>query len=121
MLHSVILSKGRTNRRKIGAERGTIEMKFVKIIFHSIFNEAILDMMKRLSIHEFVDCQRICAEDEDGRHFGDRHWPDTDCILSAPVSDEKAAELFDEIVRFKQTDPRRKHVRILILPVERVG
>jgi len=96
-------------------------MKFVKIIYRSFFNEAILDMMKRLNIHEYVDCQRISAEDQDGKHFGDRHWPDTDCILSAPVSDEKAEELFIEILRFKQADPRRKHIRILILPVEKAG
>jgi hypothetical protein len=77
--------------------------------------------MKQWNIHEFVDCQRICAEDEDGKHFGDRHWPDTDCILSAPVSAEKGEELCDEILRFKQADSRRKHIRILILPVEKVG
>jgi hypothetical protein len=96
-------------------------MKFVKVIYHSFFNEAILDMMKRLNIHEYVDCAKICAEDEDGKHFGDRHWPDTDCILSAPMSDEKAEELFSEVLRFKQSDPRRRHIRILILPVEKAG
>jgi len=35
-----------------------------------------------------------------------------DCILSAPVSDEKAEELFKAIIEFKNGDPRRKHVRI---------
>ena len=69
-------------------------MKFVKIIYHSLFNEAILNLMKELNIREYVDCQRICAEDEDGKHLGTRYWPETDCILSAPVSDEKAEELF---------------------------
>ena len=108
-----------TRDSQIRKER--IGMKFVKVIYHSIFNEGILNLMKQLDIHEFVDCQRICAEDEDGRHFGDRHWPDTDCILSAPVSDEKAEELFDAILRFKQADSRRKHIRILILPVDKAG
>ncbi|OGP95559.1 MAG: hypothetical protein A2157_16520 [Deltaproteobacteria bacterium RBG_16_47_11] len=59
------------------------------LVLPSIFNEAILDMMKKLNIHEYVDCQRICAEDEDGKHFGSRYWPKTDCILSAPMSDKK--------------------------------
>jgi len=51
-------------------------MKFVKIIYHIQFNEAILDLMKKLEIHEYVDCQRICAENENGRHFGDKIWPE---------------------------------------------
>ena len=96
-------------------------MKFVKIIYHSLLNDDILDMMKRLNIHEYVDCQKIRAEDEDGKHFGDRHWPDTDCILSAPMSDETAEELFSEVLRFKHAEPRRSHIRILILPVEKAG
>lgn len=101
--------------------KGRGEMKFIKIIYHSLFNEAILDMMKKLNVHEYVDCQRICAEDEDGKHFGNRYWPETDCILSAPMSDEKAEELFKEILQFKQAEPRRRHIRILILPVEKAG
>jgi len=44
-----------------------------------------------------------------------------DCILSAPVSDEKAEELFKAIIEFKNEDPRRKHIRILILPIEKAG
>jgi len=96
-------------------------MKFVKIIYHSQFNEAMLDILKKLDIHQFVDCQGISAEDIDGKHFGDKIWPGMDCILSAPVSDEKAEELFNEVVNFKQKDPRRKHIRILILPVEKAG
>ena len=32
--------------------------------------------------------------------------------------DEKAEELFKEILQFKQADTRRRHIRILILPVE---
>jgi len=31
-------------------------MKFVKIIYHIQFNEAILDLMKKLEIHEYMDC-----------------------------------------------------------------
>ncbi|PIV24302.1 MAG: hypothetical protein COZ69_00060 [Deltaproteobacteria bacterium CG_4_8_14_3_um_filter_45_9] len=96
-------------------------MKFVKIIYHIQFNEAILDLMKKLEIHEYVDCQRISAEDIDGKHFGDKIWPGMDCILSAPVSDEKAEELFKAIIEFKNEDPRRKHIRILILPIEKAG
>ena len=37
-------------------------MKFIKIIYHSQFNEATLDMLKTFDIHQFVDCQRICGE-----------------------------------------------------------
>ena len=96
-------------------------MKFVKIIYHSQFNEAILDLMKKLDIHQFVDWKRICAENENGRHFGDKIWPGLYCILSAPVSDEKAEELFNAVLQFKQVNQRRKHIRILILPVEKSG
>jgi len=96
-------------------------VKFVKIIYHSQFNEAILDILKKLNIHIFVDCQKVCAEDENGRHFGDKIWPGTDCILSTPVSDEKAEELFNAVLSFKGADPRRKHIRILVLPVEKAG
>jgi hypothetical protein len=96
-------------------------MKFIKIIYHSQFNEATLDMLKTFDIHQFVDCQRICAEAEIGKHFGDKTWPGTDCILSTPVSDEKAEELFNPVIQFKQADSRRKHIRILTLPVEKAG
>ena len=108
--------KGFLSLRQVGNEgKGGREMKFVKIIYHSLFNEAILDTMKKLNTHEYVDCQRICAEDEEGKNFGNRYWPETDCILSAPMSDEKSEELFKEILQFKQADTRRRHIRILIL------
>jgi hypothetical protein len=37
------------------------------------------------------------------------------------MSVEKAEELFSEVLRFKQEEPKRKHIRILILPVEKAG
>jgi hypothetical protein len=63
-----------------------IGMKFVKVIYHSIFNEGILNLMKQLDIHEFVDCQRICAEDEDGRHFGVQAWTNRSSALPTALS-----------------------------------
>lgn len=93
-------------------------MKLVTIIYHSEYADDIRGLLDVHGIREFVEAPRLWGMDADGKHFDTHVWPGTDSLMYLPLPAEKAAELLEAVRAWKECEKERRHVRLLISPVE---
>lgn len=94
-------------------------MKLLRVAVHDELGEEVEKILDRNGVRDFIRHPRMPGGDPDGRHDGSRVHPGTLTVLEAPVGDDAVEALFSELERLRDGTPAARHLRALVLPIDR--
>ena len=94
----------------------------VLLVFHAEYDDAVRDLVERLTLPGFTEVHRVYGTGEAGKRFGSHTFPGHDTLVFSVLSDTEAGRVIQAVKAFKSSmDARHKRpggLKLFVLPVE---
>ncbi len=92
-------------------------MKAAVIFYHSVYDDAIREMLNALGCVRYIEVPRAWAQDEADRRFGSHIFPGSDSVVLAFVEKECADKLMNAVREFR-SQRARENTHLALFAVE---
>jgi hypothetical protein len=92
-------------------------MKAAVIFYHSVYDDAIRQMLNGLGCLRYIEVPRAWAQDEGDRRFDSHVYPGNDAVVLAFVERDCADKLIDAVQQFR-SQRARENTHLALLPIE---
>lgn len=95
-------------------------MRLVHVTFRFEYTDAIERILDRHDVTDWVRYAMIEGRDRDGKHDGSQVYPGNMVALQALVPSARVDAVVEGLRDFRDAKRAHEHVRVVVLPAERV-